>query len=133
MREFFHGWRRKAGVASLVMACAVTSLWIRSQANLDVVWLRVLGQQFAVNTSPGQLLMFRLDTAHFDDVLWFSMETRSAEGVAIIKSIDHLNGQHPEPGTHYLRIWYWSIVLPLTLLSAYLILWKPRKRVKQDA
>jgi hypothetical protein len=23
---------------------------------------------------------------------------------------------------------YWSIMLPLTLLSAYLILWKPRKR-----
>lgn len=24
---------------------------------------------------------------------------------------------------------YWSLILPLTLLSAYLILWKPRKRV----
>ena len=36
---------------------------------------------------------------------------------------------------HRLKIYsvpYWSIVIPLALLSAYLILWKPRKRVAID-
>jgi hypothetical protein len=36
---------------------------------------------------------------------------------------------------HHTTLWvipYWSIVLPLTLLSAYLILWKPRKRADSE-
>ena len=33
--------------------------------------------------------------------------------------------------SYYIRLLipYWLIVLPITLLSAYLILWKPRKRI----
>lgn len=31
MRDFFSGWRRKAGCAALVMACGLTGLWIHSR------------------------------------------------------------------------------------------------------
>src|SRR5689334_5674532 len=30
MRDFFHGWRRKAGCVTLVAACIVTGLWVRT-------------------------------------------------------------------------------------------------------
>ncbi len=30
MREFFRGWRRKVGCVTLVMACGLMGLWIRS-------------------------------------------------------------------------------------------------------
>src|SRR4051812_38779047 len=37
MREFFRGWRRKAGCVTLVMAFACFGGWIRNQTTLDVV------------------------------------------------------------------------------------------------
>lgn len=31
MREFLHGWRRKVGCVTLLMACIVMGLWVRSR------------------------------------------------------------------------------------------------------
>ena len=36
MREFFRGWRRKAGCISLVMALALMGVWIRSLSVMDL-------------------------------------------------------------------------------------------------
>jgi hypothetical protein len=35
MHTFFHGWRRKAGLVSLVMALAMFGLWMRSMVHYD--------------------------------------------------------------------------------------------------
>ena len=35
MREFFRGWRRKTGLATLAMACVLTVLWMRSHLVQD--------------------------------------------------------------------------------------------------
>eukprot|EP00456_Euglypha_rotunda_P083142 TRINITY_DN8224_c0_g1_i9.p1 TRINITY_DN8224_c0_g1~~TRINITY_DN8224_c0_g1_i9.p1 ORF type:complete len:104 (-),score=5.44 TRINITY_DN8224_c0_g1_i9:24-335(-) len=35
MFQFFHGWRRKAGVLTLGMACAITIAWMRSRVVID--------------------------------------------------------------------------------------------------
>ena len=35
MREFFHGWRRKMGAATLVIACVLMMLWVRSYLICD--------------------------------------------------------------------------------------------------
>ena len=39
MGEFFKGWRRKAGVVTLAMACALTAMWVRSEIAYDEVRL----------------------------------------------------------------------------------------------
>jgi len=37
MLNFFHGWKRKAGCVTLVMACVFAAWWFRSQHVVDVV------------------------------------------------------------------------------------------------
>lgn len=39
MREFFRGWKRKLGVATLVLACAFMGMWVRSLQRYDSVIL----------------------------------------------------------------------------------------------
>jgi hypothetical protein len=47
MREFFRGWRRKAGLVTLVMACAVMAMWARSRFINDVPPSRFQSVKFA--------------------------------------------------------------------------------------
>lgn len=53
MRQFFRGWRRKAGVVTLILACLVMAAWMRSQ------WVQ--GQvDFAISSSSvARMLSFR--------------------------------------------------------------------------
>lgn len=100
MREFFHGWRRKAGVITLGLALAVMGLWIRS---------RIVDDQFTV----------------------CGMQFKSYGGV--FERSDFLFLDVDRFGSSEAREVFWSlqyawVAIPLTLLSAYLILWKPRKR-----
>ena len=53
MREFFKGWRRKAGVVTLVTACVVAAGWVQSLSRENeiawIVWRRV----HSVVSEPG--------------------------------------------------------------------------------
>ena len=40
MREFFRGWRRKAGLATLAMALLVAVAWGRSWSHQDLFWFQ---------------------------------------------------------------------------------------------
>src|SRR4051812_3266689 len=144
MREFFKGWRRKAGVVTLVIACALAAGWVRSCVMLDIVYFPrrtsncVLfsgNQRFRVMSVPGVSLT-RI-ARHSDGVI-ISRETKIIAGQDFIafpkvtwtsERIDNLLGIFRDPGdTHpsVPMIPYWSIVIPLALLSAYLLLGKPR-------
>lgn len=46
MREFFRGWRRKVGCVTLVMACVLTTGWVRSIGQSHAVQFP-LGRQIA--------------------------------------------------------------------------------------
>ena len=39
MSTFFHGWRRKAGCVSLVMASALMGTWERTFWATDILWM----------------------------------------------------------------------------------------------
>ena len=41
MAAFFHGWRRKTGCVTLMMALLLMALWVRSDWQVDVVQTRV--------------------------------------------------------------------------------------------
>lgn len=117
MHEFFHGWRRKFGVATLVMACVVLGMWIRSYALVDQIF--VFGNILISNSGcmvwdwqgwggpDANILHFYSDLASPFDEDWYF----GADGI---------------------RLPYWIIAIPLTLLSAYLILWQPRQRTGPD-
>ena len=57
MREFFKGWRRKAGCVTLVMVLLLTSAWIRSYVAGDV--LRV-----EFRDSPRKALSYYAESVH---------------------------------------------------------------------
>ena len=165
MHDFFRGWRRKVGCVTLVMACVVAGLWVRSQFYRDFVGLRLPGQHrdYAAVYRSGQhhiicgcfieglycgrltceddphlsIATFRVHTTEViagwpDDPTNFWM----AEYLVPIRSVKVPGCRYcairdsgtPPQELHFWIVPHWTLVIPLTLLSAYLILWKPRKR-----
>ncbi|MEK6262669.1 MAG: hypothetical protein AABP62_29075 [Planctomycetota bacterium] len=91
--EFFKGWRRKAGLVTLVMACVLGVGWMRSMVIRDAFRIP---NQITIDSVEGQF--------------WVG-----------------LPGDLLGESYHFRIIPYWWAVLPLTLLSAWLIV---RKRPK---
>jgi hypothetical protein len=109
MREFFHGWRRKTGIITLVVGLGLMGMWIRSYRLMDIV----VKSNHLLGSCEGFLLWCRRPQSK---LYFFTCEAF---------------GQKIDPDVW--KIPYGAIVIPLTILSAYLILWKPRKRAKQNA
>jgi len=119
MSDFFHGWRRKAGCVALVTACVFASGWVRSFWLCDVL---SFGQHEFCHVL-GRLSWARLKSKNPDEPVWWS----SFE-------ISPAFGSHDRSWRFDSRVWIapdWSIVIPLTLLSAYLILWPSKRKTAQ--
>ena len=127
MRELFKGWRRKTGCVALVMACALAASWLRSLAASDSLWLRIGDRCQILRHDDGRISWDSYEVPDeyrevFPSFKWFSQE----------------------PDSNYeLPLWYFEsglwllhhsiLTIPLTILSAYLILWKPRPKVERHA
>ena len=109
MREFFGGWRRKAGCGLLVMAIALAGFWVRGMVEPKSVKFQVGQRLHWLTTIDGRLI-------------WVSAD--KVEGLSLL---DEENTRSVLPNTHERIVFFRTPVLFLTLLSAYLILWKPRK------
>ena len=134
MREFFHGWRRKTGIVTLVLACVFMAGWVRSHFVCDhphvfmgkifIEAVTIHDHVFLQQHSFGQGgFFFGWKTPH-------DFETLSeAYGVAFEWAfiLCGFGFSTADNGREILLlIPYWSIVILLTLLSAYLLLSKPR-------
>ena len=104
MREFFRGWRRKIGVVTLVMACVFMMGWVRSafvDNKIDI-------------PTPDRNLLRVVSTA--GELQFKKME---AFEVGVGNEVCYYDLGGP-------ILPYWSIVAPLTLISFWLMLFKPR-------
>ena len=136
MREFFHGWRRKAGLVTLVMALVFVAGWVRSLSVADEVATRINRTTLIASSLHGRVGLghhvgdfprskmprwnsSQVDTNGFERD--FVIQWKSC-GVMIIEP----RGLRSSP-TYILTVPYCYIVIPLTLLSAYLLLGKPRQ------
>jgi hypothetical protein len=120
MKEFFDNWRRKAGIATLVMALAFMGGWLRSKVVEDGARLSMAGGIDCVVTSFAGKFHIEIYQRRHEWIKqnhWYSEPIGERQAYFAQKGLDWI----PPP------IPYWQIVTPLTLLSAYLILWKPRK------
>jgi hypothetical protein len=137
MGDYFKPWRRKIGVVTLVMACVFTAAWVRSQTLRDrislgkhsvqsysggVAWMqytRFIQATLSIDTDLVE--HYRNDEAKIDKQLrWWRCGFENYEQEYHIATM----------GTGVVLVWrvlYWPIVIPLTLLSAFLLLSKPRK------
>lgn len=161
MKEFLHGWRRKVGCISLVMACVLSGLWLRSRIFYDSFYTNGNTSSFQIVSVDGKLAfslitlwyhrrpIINWETGHgHESDIGFDYDDegqRSAYDPTIgdssiglgKKQISYrmvflgfqVSDHRDYHGTRMkvCMIPYWSIVLPLTLFSAYMILWKPRK------
>ena len=125
MREFFYGWRRKAGCVSLAMALVLMAGWIRSFTITD---LYMVGDGWIVS-SDGLIEWLNYSFDHDRDPIEPPTSGPPAEITVSVVADDVI--VLGSPGAWHVATWivpYWSMVVPLTILSAYLILGKPRKR-----
>ena len=104
MGKFFHGWRRKIGVVTLLMACMFAVGWVTSLSGR-------LPSERGVSIEI-ELWESRIDVV-FNQIEFVESDPHNLIGTWEFRRI-------PIP--------YWSIVIPLTLLSAFLLLSKPRPR-----
>ena len=170
MGEFFHGWRRKSGLLTLLIACVFMIGWIRTYFITDLV-SAPFGTKTYINVDSFRSnLIFRV-YPRASNFSWFSLPSHvnmmfgwDDPTRAALKFIGFGGGafdENPDDPTRECEMWscpaklfgcdvYWrskssddrerlgvvipyvSIVIPLTLLSAFLLLFKPRPAKKLE-
>jgi hypothetical protein len=158
MPTYFKPLRRKIGIVTLALACVFAAGWARSQGYDDeldfwtgphqthslnssptgICWMKRSNLPPDVPMTTGRCGLVAFQSWHvgpgpFSDVpdpfRWSTPQWQfSAMGFHFAESTIN----PPDYGN--LRIWiipYWSIVIPMTLLSAWLLLSKVRKPEKQ--
>ena len=145
MRAFFHGWRRKTGCVTLVIACVMMAVWVRSRIQVDCICLESRRADFRfvsgggrfrlVQGSPGmRQLSIKPSTASRSVLITtkpqssISKNTMRLEWTVWQAPAVNINPESlgaVEATTMYS---YWFLITPMTLLSAYLILVKPRQK-----
>ena len=153
MGDFFKGWRRKTGVATLMLACVFMAGWVRSQYFLDSLNLdsNLLGKKITADFQsiksrmgcnihvyrPRDRDSIYLDFDYLAGDLRFNQYSRSAHFHPQFDWGGFLYGTiigtiHPDTNLTYdtmlYHVPYWFIVIPMTLLSSYLLLSMPRSR-----
>lgn len=132
MRDFFRGWRRKVGCVVLIMALLAVSAWIKSLYVQDMIAFDIANRTH----------FFVSNESHF---FWVTLE--GPPGPPPISWTSGRSTRIPSTGDYVLRktvvvvfawsgiksIPYWTIVLPLTLLSTCPILLASWKQAKRNA
>jgi hypothetical protein len=136
MREFFRGWKRKVGCVTLLLACVFTAGWLRSRFVTDHITLTT--KAYPLITITNRLSI--LEASWFDDKLKLTFHRRWTVTPITAQSKPSPNsklffwwdtpplstgGREIHRGDSF-AIRYFVIVIPLTLLSAFLLLSKPR-------
>jgi hypothetical protein len=154
MREFFRGWKRKLGCVTLLLACLLMGVWIRSNYRVDFVIFNSTFPNHAFLSGFGRFRLFQIGQYTFamdgDEretkisyifhkwapvFAGYEWEPVFRFGPLEAKSYlcDVLEADDNSTGTRH-PMWlvpYWSIVVPLTAVSAWLLLSEPRTKSRQ--
>ena len=105
MGDYFHGWRRKVGVVTLFTACLFMAAWVRGQAT----------------SVDNQMSFTGFDKSRY--ILFLN-----PEGIDLGKLVITQDGNRQGLSIHgFLEVPHWAITIPLTLISLWLLLIKPKK------
>ncbi len=134
MREFFLGWRRKIGVLTLGFAVLAMLGWVRSLTIRDQIEIafesRVQSIASQAGTIDWQIKQWHNDFLPIQAIEWTTTPTDPriprVLWLRTIQSDMIFNGKKLAWSGHGTRIPYWMCVLPLTAVSAFLILTKPK-------
>ena len=141
MGDFIKGWRRKTGLLTLMIALVFMGAWARSVSVMDAVQIRsgMYTMEHCVSVDHS-LVWGRLRAEDSRSIIVFPVwEASKASNLDAFLDRANLRcswrrcgfgvGEMKAGPADRHTIWvipYWVIVIPLTLLSAYLLLAKPR-------
>jgi hypothetical protein len=158
VREFFKGWRRKFGCITLVTACVFAVGWVRGYCVEDQLWLGLSGrgnvwdrlfssrrgiglirwESKSLSTyftwSPGWITKVLDENCDFlgdlaETYPESTIQWRRGSAGFDIGSTSH---QAKNISTFFIVVPYWSVVFPLTLLSACFLFSEPKRRVTKQ-
>jgi len=138
MLTFFHGWRRKMGAATLVMACVFAGGWVRSHSFIDIAnFPNGRPVSVVLRSGEGELV---IAIVHEEIIgmkmlsMWMSAPADDIAGFG--RLMQHWTSRSGIEEWATIKLcWvlpYWSIIFPLSLLSAYLLLSKPQSCVSSS-
>ena len=126
MSEFFKGWRRKIGGVTLVLACVFAAGWMRSWVTYDAVAYRIGGRYNVIESELGDVLWSACDEERsWQEIGWKSCGRRDPKMAFMVHAT--ISMRYMATNVSALTLDYRMIVLPLTLVSAFLLLSKPRQ------
>ncbi|HEY4262112.1 MAG TPA: hypothetical protein VGM98_18220 [Schlesneria sp.] len=141
MFHFLHGWHRKIGCVALALACALMVAYLRGHIIGDAYYFgNGEGSSFLSVSSSYSGLSWRRVKSN-GGIMWMpgwvtypiqneaSIDLDNINPEFVLISIsENFYGRGPSKSVEATTIPYWCLIPPLTLLSAYLILWKPPKQ-----
>lgn len=156
MREYFRGWKRKTGCLTLALACVFMAGWVRSHSVHDALVIPT-GKHSSIQIISACRCFVLLaagitgSTPNTFEYTWQSkpcqhnrtmlrietcLRTPAQSLSRRIETGIEINGILPSAGdfrlddvsASYYGISYWYLILPMTLVSAYLLLSKPRPK-----
>jgi hypothetical protein len=149
MSAYFRSWPRRMGVITLIFACMLLGGWLRSRSYTDAIWFSLYGCRVAVVSSCSKI---RLLDHHQTPLTLLQRGDEGVQAQRILFGSERFNAQSIDFPTKNMQIVsasylidgslqkislipYWTIVLPLTLLSAVLLLprWRTRSRTVVSA
>lgn len=98
--------------------------WMRSQVVIDTVQMTISGRKLEGWSYPNRLIFFSWLDSSPTLFRWESIPVREVDRDELPATLAHYRGTLP--GFLECNVPYWSLVMPITLLSAYLIFSKPR-------
>jgi hypothetical protein len=146
MTEFFKSWRRKIGIATLALASLFATGWVRSSVFED----------FVIRIAPDDIIGL---TSHSRGISWTRFTPYESEQFKVgwrFYSIEQKLLGYGDAYNGYNVLWrwrcagfdfgarqdddyckslvdwtipYWAVTIPLTITSAWLLLFRPRKPV----
>jgi hypothetical protein len=127
---YFKPLRRKIGVLMLMMACAFMVGWVRSRNSEQTLSLPISSDaKCYLQSAWSEIRLYKTDEITIDDERFLRI---SKGGWSIVDAVGHedsatyLSTANAIVHTDLVTVPYWSVVIPLTLLSAWLLLSTPR-------
>ena len=128
MVEFFKGWKRKAGMLSLLVACVFTAAWVSSYGelaeSLEFLGLEMISSQGSLefyDDNGSVVTMAQTQAASELEMTKESLREAGLLGAFFPKGQLSSGTMMVESNRPFATIDYWAIAIPMTLVSVFLL------------
>jgi hypothetical protein len=128
MWSYFRGWKRKISVVTLILSLAMIGLWLRSQRVVDWIDFGFANRQYMLTSFNGRI-GWKCFFYEFPKFRWQSSVVYKHQAKAFTAELN----RHALETQIYSDVTLGTfshlyIVIPLTLISAWCLLTKPRAK-----